>query len=116
MPEPIRIDSRDLFSAEVESYIETTEYLRRDVGELTKQSLFSKIIYSSWFYLSICCGVGALLGWAIIEPFFDDFEIHERVNPAGLLIFPTVAAGVGLFLGAAEGIMCRHAQRCVVYA
>ena len=114
MPEPTRIDSRDLFSAEVESYIETTEYLRRDVGELTKQSLFSKIIYSSWFYLSICCGVGALLGWAIIEPFFDDFEIHERVNPAGLLIFPTVAAGVGLFLGAAEGIMCRNAQRAVI--
>ena len=115
MSDPIRIDPKDLFSPEVESYIETQDFLRRDVGELAPQSLIARIVYSSWFYLSICCGAGALLSWAIVEPFFDDNAIHgEGVNAAALLMFPTVAAGIGLFLGAAEGIMCRNSQRAVI--
>lgn len=114
MADRLRIDTKDLFSPQVESYIETQEFLRRDVGELEPQSLFARVFFSSWFYLSVCCGMGALLSWAIIEPFFEDHAVGERANAAALLMFPTVAAGVGLFLGAAEGIMCRNAQRAVI--
>ncbi len=114
MSDPLRIDMKDLFAPEVETYIETQDYMRRDVGELQPQSLFARIVYSSWFYLSICCAIGALVSWAIVEPFFDDNAIHDKPNAATFLMFPTVAAGVGLFLGAAEGIMCRNAQRAVI--
>lgn len=114
MAEPIRIDSKDLFAPEVNSYIETQEYLRRDVAELSKQSLFARIFYSSWFYLSIWCGVGAVLSWAVLEPFYNDNDAVQGPSAAAILLFPTVAAGIGLFLGAAEGIMCRNAQRAVI--
>lgn len=117
MSEPLRIDSKDLFSPEVESYIETQEYLRREVGELEAQSLFARIIFSSWFYLSVCSALGAFLSWLALEPFFDDSAIGGEgaaANLAAIFMFPTVAAGIGLFLGAAEGIMCRNALRAVI--
>lgn len=113
MPEPLHIDSKDLFSPDVEAYLETQNYLQRDAEELAPRSLFARIVYSSWFYLSICCGAGALLSWSIIEPFLDDNDFRQSSagRLAALLMFPTVAAGVGLFLGAAEGIMCRNFRR-----
>lgn len=114
MADRLRIDSKDLFSPEVESYIETQDFLKRDPGDLAPQSFFVRVFYSSWFYLSICCGVGAFLSWAIVEPFFDDNELDEKLNAASVLFFPTVGGGIGLFLGAAEGIMCRNAQRAVI--
>lgn len=114
MSDPIRISSKDLFSEDVESYLQTQEYLRRDVGELEPQSWFARIVYSSWFYLALCCGVGALLGWAVIEPFIDDNDLKDESIVGAVLLFPTVAGFIGLFLGAAEGLMCRNLQRAVV--
>lgn len=114
MSDPIRISSKDLFAPEVESYLETQDYLRRDVGELEPQSWFAKIVFSSWFYLAICSGVGAFLGWLIMEPFIDDFRADGEDLAASVLTFPVVAGMVGLFLGAAEGIMCRNALRAVI--
>lgn len=115
MPDPIRINTKDLFSSDVESYLETQEYLRRDVGELDEQSWFGKIIFSSWFYLAICSGVGALVGWALMEPFFDDNRPDgEDIQIGAVMMFPVVAAFVGLFLGAAEGIMCRNPLRALI--
>jgi hypothetical protein len=85
-----------------------------------KQSLFSRIFYASWFYLAIACAMGALLTWGIIEPLVDDrvlalMEIGGPINPvmfvAALLMFPVLAGCIGLFLGAAEGIMCRNPLR-----
>lgn len=40
----------------------------------------------------------------------QDFDL------AAVLLFPTVAGSVGLFLGAAEGIMCRNPQRAFLSA
>lgn len=116
MSDPIRINSKDLFAPEVESYLETQEYLRRDVGELEQQSWFAKIFFSSWFYLSICSGMGAFVGWLIMEPFFEDHAARETGEGivAAILIFPVVAGFIGLFLGAAEGIMCRNPVRAII--
>jgi hypothetical protein len=72
-----------------------------------------RIIYANWFYLAICSGLGGLAGWALIEPFFSDDPLEEN-NAAAFLIFPVVAAGVGMFLGAAEGLMCRNISRAFV--
>ncbi len=117
---PLRIDAKELFSAKVEDYLEVQSALQRGAEEIEPQSWIIRMIYSSWFYLSICAGLGGFCGWAILEPFFDDNEIHPDGGGAGastmaaVLMFPTVAALVGLFLGAAEGIMCRNARRAVI--
>lgn len=112
--EPLRITNRDLFSTEVDEFIETQEQLRRDVGEIHDQSLLVKIIYANWFYLAICSAFGGLAGWAILEPFFDDNRLEEEWDVASTLMFPTVVGFVGLFLGAAEGLMCRNPLRAVI--
>ena len=113
--DPIRLDKADLYSPAVESYLEMQRALRRDVGDLVPQPLVIRVIYSSWFYLAIASGTGALIAWFFLEPFIDDNLIAEReVDLSGLLIFPTVAGCVGLFLGAAEGLMCRNLGRAVV--
>ncbi len=70
------------------------------------------MLYSSYFYLSLASGLGAFLGWLVLEPFLDD----KQMGWAGFLLFPTVAASIGMFLGAAEGIMCRNAQRAAICA
>ena len=90
--------------------------LRRETGPINPQPLIIRVIYSSWFYLSIASGLGALAGWAILEPFIDEGRQHanHEFPLAGLLLFPVVAAGIGLFLGAAEGIMCRNMSRAAI--
>ncbi len=109
---PIRLDSSDLYSPAVESYLDMQRAVRRDVGELEPQPLVIRVIYSSWFYLSIASALGAIVAWAIMEPYVNDFEIASGKGVlAGLLLFPMVAGFVGLFLGAAEGIMCRNPGR-----
>src|SRR5262245_23281181 len=110
--EPLRLDREDLFSPRVDAFLEEREALRRGVPETSPQSLLVRILYSSWFYLSIAGALGALVGWAILEPFFDDAALaREGFDLAAVLLFPTVAGCIGLFLGAAEGIMCRNPGR-----
>ena len=110
---PIRIDSSELYSPQVNEFVEMQQALRRDTGPINPQPLLVRIIYSSWFYLSIASGLGAFLAWAFLEPFFDEREIfqHHGFPIIVILLFPTVAAAIGLFLGAAEGIMCRNPSR-----
>lgn len=113
---PIRISHRDLFSPEIEEQLEIEQALRRDVGELEQQSWIVRVVYSSWFYLALASGMGAICAWAILEPFYDDNSVAagDEFDIVALLMFPTVAGFVGLFLGAAEGIMCRNASRAFI--
>ena len=111
--QPLRIDHDDLHSRTVEEYLEIQQSLRRDLGELNPQPLVIRVIYSSWFYLSMASGLGAIGGWMLLEPFFDDNLPEDEFDAAALLLFPTVAGAIGLFLGAAEGIMCRNPVRAM---
>ncbi len=111
-PEPIRINDDDLRSPQVEEYLAIQQNLAREMGEIEQTPLFFRIVYSSWFYLAMASGLGACVGWMICEPFFDD----NAENTLGFLIFPTVAGCIGLFLGAAEGIMCRNPGRACISA
>ncbi|WP_166820649.1 FHA domain-containing protein [Thalassoroseus pseudoceratinae] len=135
--DPIRINDDDLFSDSVEDYLDVQDGLRRELHDTEPQPLFQRIFFSSWFYLSLASGLGAFIAWLfIVEPLIDDVEtqrqfirrllylkygsqffskdlIHES-NPFALLIFPAVTGGVGLFLGAAEGVMCRNLRRAAL--
>src|SRR6516162_2998766 len=114
---PIRIETGDLYSPQVNEFVEMQQALRRDTEPIDPQPLIIRVIYSSWFYLSIASGLGALAGWALVEPYYTRGEKgqfnHDQLLLAlvDYLFFVTVAAGVGLFLGAAEGLMCRNIRR-----
>lgn len=115
--QPFKIGQDDLFSAQVEDYLETQAQLTRSMGDIEEQSWFTKLIYANWLYLSFWCMVGALIGWGLIEPFYDD-DVEGPDPPAQtaaeIFLFPTVSAFIGLFLGAAEGIMCRNLARACI--
>ncbi|TWU04163.1 Glycogen accumulation regulator GarA [Symmachiella macrocystis] len=113
--QPIRIHQDDLHSPSVEESLQQQAHLGRDVGEMAPQSWLVRTLFSSWFYLSVTSGLGAFVAWMILEPFFDDSMAgQDDVEIVNLLLFPTVAGFIGLFLGAAEGIMCRNASRAVI--
>jgi hypothetical protein len=140
--ERLKISEDDLFSEAVEDYLVVQEGLRRDLHESEPQPLFTRIIYSSWFYLAIAAGLGGVLAWVALEPLIDDRDMLRQEIRAGMLqfqlemqmagqpvtfdvpepetqwgnflIFPIVAGGIGLFLGAGEGIMCRNLRRAVL--
>ena len=115
--EPLRLSSSDLYSPRVDAFLEEQAVLNRALPEAEPQPFVVRVFYSSYFYLSLASGLGAFLAWLIIEPFFDD----DRGGPpkfqwAALLMFPTVAGFIGLFLGAVEGVMCRNVQRAAICA
>ena len=59
---PIRIDTGDLYSPQVNEFVEMHQALRRDTGPIDPQPLVVRIIYSSWFYLSIASRLGGFVG------------------------------------------------------
>jgi len=110
--EPLRLDREELYSPRVDAYLDERKALQRDVPEVPEQPFLVRIFYSSWFYLAVAGALGALVGWAVLEPFFDDTAAGQGdIRLASVLLFPTVAGCIGLFLGAAEGAMCRNPQR-----
>jgi hypothetical protein len=112
VPELIRISTSDLHTPDVDSYVEMQNFLRRDVGPVGDRPWIVRVIYANWFYLAVCSMVGALAGWALVEPWFDDNQI-QQLHVADVLMFPIVTASIGLFLGAAEGLFCRNFPRAV---
>ena len=111
-PDNFRISSQDLYSAKVDEVLETQAYLTRDIGEVEGLSLIQRVLFSSWLYLAFWGMVGALMGWGIIEPLISDDD--ELGLFGDYILFGTVAAFCGLFLGAAEGVMCRNFQRATI--
>jgi MFS family permease len=112
--EPLQVSADDLFSPRVDAFLDEQAMLNRALPEVEPQPWILRVLYSSYFYLSLASGLGAFVGWMIFEPFISD--VDHGGNLIALLLFPTVAGFVGLFLGAAEGIMCRNAPRAMLSA
>ncbi|MFN0050958.1 MAG: hypothetical protein ACKV0T_02130, partial [Planctomycetales bacterium] len=70
--EPLHISQEDLFSENVEEYLAIRHSVRQATENIPEHSLWVRVVYSSWFYLSIASGLGAIAGWLVLEPFFDD--------------------------------------------
>jgi FHA domain len=115
--EPLRLSADDLYSPRVDAFLDEQAVMNRALPEAEPQSFLVRVIYSSYVYLSLAAGLGAFVGWLILEPFFDDdLQGRNEFQWAVILLFPTVAGFIGLFLGAAEGIMCRNAPRAAISA
>jgi len=115
--EPLRLSASDLYSPRVDAFLEEQATLNRPLPDVEPRPLLVRVFYSSYFYLSLASGLGAFLAWLLIEPFFDDDGPGpEKFQWAAVLMFPTVAGFIGLFLGAAEGIMCRNLSRAAICA
>jgi hypothetical protein len=111
----LKITAADLQTPVVEEYLESQSWLQQDIGEINDQPWVVRIIYANWFYLAICSALGGLAGWALMEPHIsDDLLVEQQI--AAYILFPVVTGFIGLFLGAAEGIMCRNLQRALASA
>ncbi|MBI3099024.1 MAG: FHA domain-containing protein [Planctomycetes bacterium] len=114
-PLRIRITDHDLSDPKIEEIVAQEQALRRPMP--TAATLAPTPWYlNALFYTSVAGAFGAFLGWAIMEPFFDDEAIGGRMPGGaailvGLLIFPVVGGMTGLMIGAIEGIMSRHLSR-----
>jgi hypothetical protein len=111
--ETLRLTEDDLFSPRVDAFLDEQAVLNRAPPEVEPQPWILRVLYSSYFYLSLASGLGAFVAWAILEPFLED---REGLQLSYVLMFPTVMAFTGMFLGAAEGIMCRNAGRAALCA
>jgi hypothetical protein len=115
--DPLRLSEGDLYSPRVEAYLAEQSVLQRGIAEVEPQPFLIRLLYSSYFYLSLASGFGAFVGWMALEPFFDDNAIDEPgINLANALMFPTVVGAIGLFLGAVDGLMCRNLSRALICA
>jgi hypothetical protein len=111
----MRITEADLFDPKVEGFLEEQEVINRATPQIPEQSLFARIVYSSYFYLGLSGMLGALAAWACVEPFITERTGQQEESHVGLLLlFPMVAAMIGLFIGAAEGIITRNGLRAVI--
>ena len=70
--EPLRLSADDLYSPRVDAFLDEQAVLNRALPEAEPQPWILRVLYSSYFYLSLASGLGAFVAWLIIEPFFDD--------------------------------------------
>jgi hypothetical protein len=112
--EPLRLTKSDLYSPGVDAFLDEQALMNRALPEVEPPPFIVRVFYSSYFYLSLAGGLGACIGWMILEPFFNDNT--EGLEIGDVLMFPAVTGFTGLFLGAAEGIMSRNLQRAVICA
>ena len=120
---PIRLESSEFFAPNVDAYLEERVALGRALPEFERPPFLVRLIYSPYFYLSLAGLAGGLAGWAVTEPFIDEKAL-QQANPnqpnrallVGMLIFPTIIAMIGLFVGAVEGLVSRNYLRGVVNA
>jgi MFS family permease len=115
--EPLRLSADDLYSPRVEAFLDEQAVLNRAMPEVEPQLWILRVLYSSYFYLSLASGLGAFVAWIMVEPLYNDSEVGQGASGFGdFLLFCPVAGFIGMFLGAAEGIMCRNARRAVLCA
>ncbi len=125
----IRITHDDAFSPKVDEILarEGSFGMRPDqfMGKETeKRSGLARFFYSSIFYTALAGGLGAFLGWAIMEPHFGEEQIEsvKTLEQLGWLVLAVIlleVATVGFaaaFIGSVEGFVSRNWSRGLVGA
>ena len=113
--EPLQLSADDLYSPRVDAFLDEQAMMNRAMPEVQPQPLILRVLYSSYFYLSLASGLGAFLAWLIIEPFIDESDRGRRCR-VGLLAVPHGRGLLGPVPRRGRGIMCRNLQRAVICA
>jgi len=91
--------------------------LRTGGGAGTAPDGKTSLIHKSWFYLSLAGLAGALIAWAIFEPFVKDnvnlLDTSRNQLDFSALMLPALAGLVGLLIGSMEGILARNFSRAL---
>jgi Inner membrane component of T3SS, cytoplasmic domain len=114
--DPLRLSADDLYSPRVDAFLDEQAMMSRALPEAEPQPGILRVLYSSYFYLSLASGLGAFVAWMMVEPFCNDSAMAHSSGVEDWLLFCSVTGFTGMFLGAAEGIMCRNAQRALICA
>jgi hypothetical protein len=121
-PERIRITHDDAYSPKVDEVLarEGSFGMRPDQfapREESRRGGIAGFLYSSIFYTSVAGALGGCLGWAIIEPHFEDRLILRPDAAqflAGLGLWVCVGGLAGCFIGAVEGLVSRNWGRALI--
>jgi hypothetical protein len=88
MPEKIRVDRDELFSPKVDDLVAEQQAMRAALPEPGSTSLWRKIVFNSLFFLSVAGLLGGLVGWAILEPLFEEALVIwgtvEEIHPSAV--------------------------------
>jgi len=115
----IRINYDDLEDPKVDetlARLDEESSFRKGIG--TKTGPLEKgqvsLIHKSWFHLMIAGLIGALIAWALIEPYLEDVKIAQGESTVfALLMYLSVGGLVGLMVGCMEGILARNFLRAL---
>ena len=103
--EPLRLSADDLYSPRVDAFLDEQAMMSRALPEVEPLPWILRVLYSSYFYLSLASGLGAFVAWLMIEPFVSDAQRGGPAAPASRTgsCSATVAGFIGLFLGRGRG-------------
>ena len=110
--QPVRITEGDLYSPAVEEWLQRETAIRAvpESVEPEPPGPFSFLL-NSVVYTTLAGALGGLLGWALIEPFYDDQGEGAGHLIIGVLFFPLIGMMVGGMVAAVEGVVTRNASR-----
>ncbi|MCC7342861.1 MAG: hypothetical protein IT170_17400 [Bryobacterales bacterium] len=80
-------------------------------AELPQAEGKGKLFLRSWFYLGAAGLLGALAGWGVVEPFFQD---GLESNWADLLMIPSVVAALCTGCAMAESVVERSTRKALI--
>ena len=88
MSERIRIDYSELEDPRIDAILERERAIRA-IAARTQVSFWRKFFFSSMLYTAIVGAIGGLLGWALLEPYFEDLvtitgSVKESLANRGL--------------------------------
>jgi hypothetical protein len=111
----IRITYQDLQAPKVDEQIARQaeeSALRIGAGTASGEMGHISLIHKNWFNLMIAGIIGALIAWALIEPYFyDDAPDTAEHILIAYLLFGSVGGLAGLMIGSMEGILARNYSR-----
>jgi hypothetical protein len=70
--DPIRIGSEDVYAPAVDEVLQRQLSFGMSAAPARVADRKASLLYRPWFVFMLAGGLGALAGWALLEPFFDD--------------------------------------------
>ena len=72
VPQPIRISPDDVNDPRIDMILEEERSVRKVASQVDAASPLRRFFLSSMFYTALVGALGGFLGWAVVEPYFDD--------------------------------------------